>query len=45
MSKNISVSIFMGSKSDLPVVQAASDTLNEFNISHRLFILSAIEKN
>ena len=41
MSKNISVSIFMGSKSDLPVVQSASDTLNEFNIPHRMFILSA----
>ena len=41
MSDNISVSIFMGSKSDLPVVQAASDTLNEFNIPHRMFILSA----
>ena len=32
MSDTISVSIFMGSKSDLPVVQAAADTLNEFNI-------------
>ena len=31
----------MGSKSDLPVVQAASDTLNEFNIPHRMYILSA----
>ena len=31
----------MGSKSDLPVVQAASDTLNEFNVPHRMFILSA----
>ena len=41
MSDNISVSIFMGSKSDLPVVQVASDTLNEFNIPHRMFILSA----
>ena len=41
MSDNISVSIFMGSKSDLPVVQAASDTLNEFNVPHRMFILSA----
>ena len=41
MSNNISVSIFMGSKSDLPVVQSASDTLNEFNIPHRMFILSA----
>ena len=41
MSDTISVSIFMGSKSDLPVVQAAADTLNEFNIPHRMFILSA----
>ena len=41
MSDNISVSIFMGSKSDLPVVQSASDTLNEFNVPHRMFILSA----
>ena len=41
MSDNISVSIFMGSKSDLPVVQAAADTLNEFNVPHRMFILSA----
>ena len=42
MSDNISVSIFMGSKSDLPVVQAASDTfLKEFNVPHRMHILSA----
>ena len=41
MSDNISVSIFMGSKSDLPIVKAASETLNEFNIPHRMFILSA----
>jgi len=41
MSDNISVSIFMGSKSDLPIVQSASDTLNEFNVSHRMFVLSA----
>ena len=41
MSDNISVSIFMGSKSDLPVVQAAADILNEFNVPHRMFILSA----
>tara|TARA_B100000927_G_scaffold175897_1_gene141740 strand:- start:153 stop:647 length:495 start_codon:yes stop_codon:yes gene_type:complete len=41
MSDIVSVSIFMGSKSDLPVVQAASDTLNEFKIPHRMFILSA----
>jgi len=41
MSKTISVSIFMGSKSDLSVVQAASDTLSEFKIPHSMFILSA----
>ena len=41
MSDNISVSIFMGSKSDLPIVQAASDTLKEFGVKHRMFILSA----
>ena len=41
MSDNILVSIFMGSKSDLPVVQAASDTLKDFGISHKMFILSA----
>ena len=41
MSENILVSIFMGSKSDLPVVQAAADTLKDFGISHKMFILSA----
>ena len=41
MPDNILVSIFMGSKSDLPVVQAASDTLKDFGISHKMFILSA----
>jgi len=41
MSDNISVSIFMGSKSDLPIVQATSDTLKEFGVKHRMFILSA----
>ena len=41
MSGQTAVSIFMGSKSDLPIVQAASDILKEFNISHNMFILSA----
>ena len=41
MSDSLSVSIFMGSKSDLPIVQAASDTLKDFGISHNMFILSA----
>ena len=31
----------MGSKSDLPIVQAASDTLSDFEIPHKMFILSA----
>ena len=31
----------MGSKSDLPIVQATSDTLKEFGVKHRMFILSA----
>ncbi|MDB9967956.1 AIR carboxylase family protein, partial [Gammaproteobacteria bacterium] len=31
----------MGSKSDLPVVQAAADTLAEFDISYNMYILSA----
>jgi 5-(carboxyamino)imidazole ribonucleotide mutase len=41
MSDSLSVSIFMGSKSDIPIVQAASDTLKDFGISHKMFILSA----
>ena len=41
MSSQIAVSIFMGSKSDLPVVQAAADTLAEFDISFNMYILSA----
>ena len=41
MSTQATVSIFMGSKSDLPVVQAAADTLAEFNISYNMYILSA----
>ena len=41
MSTQTAVSIFMGSKSDLPVVQAAADTLAEFNISYNMYILSA----
>jgi 5-(carboxyamino)imidazole ribonucleotide mutase len=41
MTNKVDVSIFMGSKSDLPIVQAASDTLTEFNVPHRMFILSA----
>ncbi len=41
MSTQASVSIFMGSKSDLSIVQAAADTLKEFNISFNMYILSA----
>ena len=41
MSTQATVSIFMGSKSDLPVVQVAADTLAEFNISYNMYILSA----
>ena len=41
MSGQPAVYIFMGSKSDLSVVQSASHILKEFNISHNMFILSA----
>ncbi len=35
------VSIIMGSKSDLAIMQAAADTLKEFNIDYELAIVSA----
>ncbi len=35
------VSIVMGSKSDEPVMQAASDVLDEFKIDHEVRVLSA----
>ena len=38
---NPTVSIVMGSKSDLPVMKEASKILNEFDISNELSILSA----
>ena len=41
MSNQASVSIFMGSKSDLPIVQAAADILKEFDITFNMYILSA----
>jgi phosphoribosylaminoimidazole carboxylase PurE protein len=41
MSGQTAVSIFMGSKSDLSILQFASDILKEFNITHNMFILSA----
>lgn len=40
MSK-VSVGIIMGSKSDLSVMQAAADALNEFGIVYELTIVSA----
>ena len=35
------VAIIMGSDSDLPLVKACSDKLNEFNIEHEMHIMSA----
>ena len=35
------VGVIMGSDSDLPVMQAASDTLTEFGVSHEVRIISA----
>ncbi len=35
------VGVIMGSDSDLPVMQAASDTLKEFGIPHEIRIISA----
>lgn len=40
MNKAI-VSIIMGSRSDLPIMQAASDVLKEFEIHHEVKIVSA----
>lgn len=40
MQKTI-VSVIMGSDSDLPIMKEALDTLDEFNISHEVLILSA----
>jgi 5-(carboxyamino)imidazole ribonucleotide mutase len=38
---NPSVGIIMGSDSDLPVMKAAADLLNEFGISYELTVVSA----
>lgn len=35
------VAILMGSKTDLPVMQKAADTLKEFGVAHEIKILSA----
>ncbi len=39
--KKAQVAIIMGSDSDLPVMNAASETLNEFEIPHHVLIVSA----
>lgn len=39
--KKAQVAIIMGSDSDLPVMTAASETLNEFEIPHDILIVSA----
>jgi 5-(carboxyamino)imidazole ribonucleotide mutase len=41
MAMNPLVGIIMGSKSDLPVMQAAIDVMNEFGISYEVDIVSA----
>ncbi len=41
MESSALVSIIMGSDSDLSVMQAASDILNQFQISHEVKIISA----
>ena len=41
MSKTIQVGIIMGSDSDLPIMNEASDILNEFGISNEMKIISA----
>jgi 5-(carboxyamino)imidazole ribonucleotide mutase len=40
-SKIIKIGIIMGSKSDLPVMQAAGDILSEFGIGFEMTIVSA----
>ena len=39
--KSPKVGIIMGSKSDLPVMQAAVDIMNEFGIEHEVTVVSA----
>lgn len=41
MSKNINVGIVMGSDSDLPVMKAAAEILEEFGIAYELSVVSA----
>ena len=41
MSEAPIVGVIMGSDSDLPVMQAASDALSEFDVAHEIRIISA----
>ena len=41
MAKSALVAIIMGSKSDWPTMQSASETLDEFGVTHETKILSA----
>ena len=41
MANEASVGIIMGSKSDLPIMQAAADMLQEFNIPFEIDVVSA----
>ena len=41
MSSTAKVGIIMGSDSDLPIMQAASDSLKNFNIPFELTVVSA----
>jgi 5-(carboxyamino)imidazole ribonucleotide mutase len=41
MANEARVGIIMGSKSDLPIMQAAADMLQEFNISYEIDVVSA----
>lgn len=41
MSKDIKVSIVMGSDSDLPIMEEAAKTLKEFGVGHEMIISSA----
>jgi 5-(carboxyamino)imidazole ribonucleotide mutase len=41
MANKARVGIIMGSKSDLPIMQAAADMLQEFNISYEIDVVSA----
>lgn len=41
MSKNIPVAVILGSDTDLPVMKPALETLDEFDVSYELRVLSA----